>query len=80
MQDEKSKQLRSILSSVDRILRRRLEKAEIKVDHALVAMTPDGAGVVRSNLAPSELGPMAIFIASVVTENMRDLIDPASVH
>ena len=42
-------------------------------------MTPDGAGVVRSNLAASELGPMAIFIATVVTEKMRDLFDPASV-
>jgi hypothetical protein len=80
MEDQKSEELRSILAGVDDILRKRLTKAGIKVDHALVVMMPDGGGVVRSNIDPSELGPMAIFIATAVTERMEDLADSAPLH
>jgi hypothetical protein len=80
MEDQKSQELRSILAGVDDILRKRLKGAGIEVDHALVVMRPDGGGVVRSNIDPSELGPMAIFIATVVTERMEDLVDSAPLH
>jgi hypothetical protein len=37
----------------------RLQKAGLDIGHVLLAIAPNGAGVVRSNVGPAELGDMA---------------------
>lgn len=46
-------QIQDILTEVDGLLRERLAAAGIR--HVLLAIAPDGAGVVRSNIGPAEL-------------------------
>ena len=65
MTDSKIPDIQSILTEVDEILRKRLEPLGVKVAHVLLAVTPDGAGVVRSNVGPAQLGDMAELPAEI---------------
>ncbi len=65
MPDSQIREIQSILTEVDEILRERLKAAGIDVGHVLLAIMPDGAGVVRSNVGPAELGDMAELLAEV---------------
>lgn len=51
--------LEQILSDLDTELRDRLKAAGLDVPHLLLAIAPDGAGVIRSNVGPKDLQTMA---------------------
>jgi len=65
MSDTKIREIQNILTEVDEILRARLAAAGLDVGHVVLAMAPSGAGVVRSNVGPVELGDMAELLAEV---------------
>lgn len=57
--------LKEIVSAVDNDLRERLKSAGLQIEHAIVAIAPGGAGIVRSNVGPEYLGDMAELLADV---------------
>ena len=65
MSDSQIRNIQGILTEVDTLLRRRLEESGLEIGHVLLAMTPDGAGVIRSNVRPEGLGDMADLLAEV---------------
>jgi len=67
MSDSKIRQIQEILTEVDALLREQLQTAGIDIDHVLLAIAPDGAGVVRSNVGPAALGDMAELLAEIAS-------------
>lgn len=65
MSDSQIRQIQDILTEVDELLRERLKEAGLTIGHVLLAVAPDGAGVVRSNLGPAEMGDMAELLAEI---------------
>lgn len=65
MSDSNIPEIQAILTEVDEILRERLASLGVNVGHVLLAVTPDGAGVVRSNVGPAALGDMAELLAEI---------------
>lgn len=63
--DDHIHQIQTILSEIDELLRERLKQAGLDIGHVLLAIAPDGAGVVRSNVGPEGLGDMAELLAEV---------------
>jgi hypothetical protein len=47
--------LEEILGEADAIIRRRLEECGLEVPHLVIAVTPDGQVVLRSNVSPDVL-------------------------
>lgn len=76
----KTAELRAIVREIDEILRDRLKAADIQIEHALVAMNPDGSGFVRSNVQIAELGDMAIMLAALVTKATIEEQETTPVH
>ncbi|WP_422011028.1 hypothetical protein [Reyranella sp.] len=58
-------EIQDILTEVDGLLRKRLAAAGITIGHVLLAIVPDGVGVVRRNIGPAELGDMAELLAEI---------------
>lgn len=50
--------IQNILPEVDELLRDRLKEAGFTIAHILLAIAPDGAGVVRSHVRTAEMGDM----------------------
>lgn len=65
MSDSQIRRIQDILTEVDTLLRERLKDAGLTIGHVLLAITPDGAGVVRSNVGPAEMGDMAELLAEI---------------
>ena len=65
MSDSQIQQSQDILTEVDDLLLERLKEAGLTIGHVLLAIAPDGAGVVRSNVGPAELGDMAELLAEI---------------
>ena len=65
MTDSKIPEIQAVLTEVDEILRERLASLGVNVAHVVLAIAPDGAGVVRSNVRPAELGDMAELLAAI---------------
>lgn len=65
MSDSKIREIQTILTEVDQLLRERLEDLGVDIGHVLMAIAPDGAGVVRSNVGLAELGDMAELLAEI---------------
>ena len=65
MSDSQIREIQNILTEVDELLRERLKAAGLDIGHVLLAIAPDGAGVVRSNVGPSQLGDMAELLAEI---------------
>ena len=67
--DSQIADIQAILSDVDSILRERLAAAvDLKIPHVTVAIAPDGAGVVHSNVGPEGLADMAELLAAIAIE------------
>ena len=60
--------IQGVLTEVDTILRRRLSALGVEIGHVLLAISPEGAGTVRSNVGPADLGDMADLLAEIVVE------------
>jgi len=67
MSDSKIREIQAILTEVDQLLRERLQAARIDIGHVLLAIAPDGAGVIRSNVGPAHLGDMAELLAEIAS-------------
>ncbi len=68
MTDSKITEIQDILTEVDAILRKRLAAIGLNIPHLMLAIAPDGAGVVRSNVGPPGLADLAEFLAEIVVE------------
>lgn len=68
MTDSKITEIQDILTEVDEILRNRLEAIGLNIPHLLLAIAPDGAGVVRSNVGPPGLADMTELLGEIVIE------------
>jgi hypothetical protein len=67
MTDSQIRQIQTILTEIDEMLRERLKEARLDIGHVLLAIAPDGAGVVRSNLGPEGLGDMAELLTEIAS-------------
>ena len=67
MSDSKIPAIQDILREVDALLRERLQAAGLEIGHVLVAIAPDGTGIVRSNVGPEGLGEMAEILDDVAS-------------
>ena len=65
MTDSRISEIQGILTEVDGLLRARLAAAGLTIGHVLLAIAPGGAGVVRSNVGPGEMGDMAELLADI---------------
>lgn len=65
MSDNKIREIQAILTEVDQLLRERLQAARIDIGHVLLAIAPEGAGVIRTNVGPTHLGGMAELLAEI---------------
>lgn len=68
MTDSKISEIRGILHDVDGLLRERLATIGIKIPHIMLAIAPDGAGIVRSNVGAEGLADMAELLAAIAIE------------
>ena len=60
--------IEAAVAEADALLRERLAAAGIKVPHAIVAVTPAGAGIVRANCGPEMLRDIASGLRRVADE------------
>ena len=65
MSDSKIPEIQAVLTEVDEILRERLASLGVNVAHVVLAIAPDAAGVVRSNVGLAELSDMAELLAEI---------------
>ncbi|WP_422036519.1 hypothetical protein [Reyranella sp.] len=65
MSDSNIRAIQSILTEVDALLRERLQAAGLDIGHVVLAVAASGAGVLRSNVGPAQLGDMAQLLAEV---------------
>jgi|GEM_PF-2224796 len=65
MTDSKITEIQHILTEVDTIMRERLKTLGVNVRHVILAMSPDGVGILRSNVGEYELGDMADLLAEI---------------
>lgn len=65
MSESKITEIQAILSEVDEILRERLEPLGLDIDHVILAVSPEGAGILRSNVGPPQLGEMGELLAEI---------------
>jgi hypothetical protein len=65
MSDSQISEIQDILTEVDTLLRKRMASIGLEIPHILLAITPDGAGVVRSSVGPEGLADMAEMLAAI---------------
>ena len=65
MSESRINEIQDILTEVDLLLRERLRPLGLEIGHVLLAIAPDGTGVVRSNVGPGGLGDMAELLAVI---------------
>lgn len=58
-------EIEAVLTEVDTLLRRRLRRLTPQVDHLILAVAPDGAGMIRSNCTPESLRELADLLVSI---------------
>jgi hypothetical protein len=68
MNDDQITEIQAILSDVGGILRERLAAIGLNIPHIMLAIAPDGAGVVRSSVGPEGLADMAELLAAIAIE------------
>lgn len=68
MPDEQVSAIQAILTEADKLIRQRFEEQNIDSDHMLLAVTPDGAGIIRSSCGPEQLKFMSEMIADIADE------------
>ena len=54
--------IEKILSDADALIRRRMKALGIEAHHVILAIAPDGAGIIRSNIGPDGLSQMATLL------------------
>ena len=54
--------IEKILSDADALIRRRMKALGIEAHHVILAIAPDGTGIIRSNVGPDGLGEMSALL------------------
>jgi hypothetical protein len=60
--------IEKILSDADALIRRRLKALGIEAHHVILAMAPDGTGIIRSNIGPDGLGQMSALLKEIAEQ------------
>ena len=50
------------------LIRRRMKALGIEARHVILAVAPDGAGIIRSNIGPDGLGEMSVMLKEIADE------------
>ena len=62
--------LERILTEAEDLLRLGLERHQLgEIDHVILALTPGGDAVIRSNCEPAALRAMALLLTEIADEN-----------
>ena len=75
MTDSKINEIKEILTQVDGDLRLKLKALGVKISHVLLAVSPNGAGIVRSNVGPEALREMAELLADAAAEAQQKRLE-----
>ena len=57
-----------IVAEADALIRRRLEESRLRIPHLLVAVTPDGQVILRSNVSPDVLRSLGEDLKNVADD------------
>lgn len=68
MPDDQVAAIQAILTEADKLIRQRFEEQNIESDHMLLAVTPEGAGIIRSSCGPEQLKAMSEMLADIADE------------
>ena len=60
--------IEKILSDADALIRRRLKALGIEAHHVILAMAPDGTGMIRSNIGADGLGEMSALLKEIAEQ------------
>ena len=60
--------IEKILADADQLIRRRLEESRLEIPHLVIAVTPDGQVVLRSNVSPDVLRSLGEDLKNVADE------------
>lgn len=60
--------IEKILADADQLIRRRLEESRLEIPHLVIAVTPDGQVVLRSNVSPDVLRSFGEDLKNVADE------------
>ena len=71
--------IEKILSDADALIRRRMKALGIEAHHVILAIAPDGAGIIRSNIGADGLGEMAALLKEIA-EQARALTESDTKH
>lgn len=79
MPDDQLPANQAILTEADKLIRRRFEEQNMESDHMLLAVTPEGAGIIRSSWGPEQLKAMSEMQLSSRTMRTRRSTDNGEV-
>jgi hypothetical protein len=68
MAKDPGRTIEKILGDADALIRRRLKAAGLEANHVILAVRPDGLGIVRSNVAPGGLTEMAEMLQEIADQ------------
>jgi hypothetical protein len=60
--------IEKILSDADALIRRRIKALGIEAPHVILAVAPDGAGIIRSNVGPDGLGEISTMLKDIAEQ------------
>jgi hypothetical protein len=60
--------IEKILGDADALIRRRMKALGVECHHVILAVAPDGAGLIRSNVGPDGLGEMSIMLKEIAEQ------------
>jgi hypothetical protein len=60
--------IEKILSDADALIRRRVKALGIEAHHVILAVAPDGTGIIRSNIGPDGLGEMSALLQEIAEQ------------
>ena len=72
--------IEKILGDADALIRRRLKAAGLEAHHVILAVRPDGVGIIRSNVAPGGLTEMAGMLQDVADQAEAPPADDDTKH
>jgi hypothetical protein len=58
--------IEKILSDADALIRRRVKALGIEAQHVILAVAPDGTGIIRSNIGPD--GEMSALLKEIAEQ------------
>lgn len=68
MANDTVRAIEKILGEADRLIRRRLEESRLQLPHLVIAVSPEGEVVLRSNVSPDVLRSFGEDLKSVADE------------